>query len=1140
MKKPKSDVPKWRYLKKLFLTMRICVFLLLMSIFSVQAGTSYSQNTKLTLKLKQVTLHQLIREIENKSEFIFLFNEENVDLNKKINLNVEAQSIEAILKKIHEETGNSYQIFDRQIVLGEKSSVHNAKPQPIEQPRKTISGTVTDEKGTPIPGAAILIKGTTVGITADIDGKFELLLPANAKTLVVSFVGMKTMEIGIEAKTNFQITLEEANVGVEEVVVTAFGAGQKKASMVGAVQQVKPMELKVPSSSLTTSFAGRLAGVIAVQRSGQPGADGADFWIRGKSTFSGATGALIIIDGIEMSSSDLNALDPEVIDGFSILKDATATALYGTRGANGVMIVTTKQGQDRQKPVINVRMEGGISQLTSVPGMVGGVDYMKLYNEAMLGRNAAGPLYSEDKIAGTEQGLNPYIYPNVDWYNEMFNKNTFAERFNFNIRGGRGVVNYFMSASIKNDNGNLKSISKDYFSFNNNIRNLRYDFINNIDVKATETTKVSLGLNVNMVDWSGPKTDADNLFSLSREASPVDFPIRFPDTGEFPYIMWGGKSGGIYNSGYRNPVAEYVTSYKETFMSKLMVNLKLNQDLDMLVKGLKFSGLVSFKNRSLSAVNRDAAYNQFELSTFDPSTYDFTLNRVGSEQNTLLNSTFAQEGDRQIYIQSMLEYNTVIKDVHDLNAMFLYNQDQFNISNPADLLSSLSKRKQGIAGRISYAYDNKYLAEVNFGYNGSENFAEGNRFGFFPSFAVGYNISEEKFWENISNTISRLKLRGSWGFVGNDATGAGRFAYLEDITLQSYGYTTGGIQNITQSGPKWNRYFNPDMTWEVGEKLNAGMDIQFFNALNLNVDIFKETRKNIFMQRSNTVPVFLGTNDTKIYGNVGKMQNWGIDASLDYNKQINPDLFISVKGTFTFAQNKILERDEPPFRLYPNLSSVGGPMGRYQGYNANGLFKDDQEVIDSPEQTLGFIPQAGDIKYVDIADANGNMDGKINANDRIYMGFPQDPEIVYGLGPSIRYKKVDFSFFFQGVARTSLMMSGFHPFGRNATRGVFAFIANDHWSQDNQNVDAAYPRLTRDSNPNNETNSTYWLRNASFLKLRNIELGYNLKSLRFYVSGANLFTISSFKHWDPEMGGGSGMKYPTQRTLNIGVQMTIK
>lgn len=1097
----------------------------------------YGQAKTFTVSLKNVTLKEVISYVEKNSQYVFFFKPEVINQSTQISVSLKNATVKQLLDKVSEQANIVYEMKERQIVLKEKK----VSEQSVSQKKRLLQGLVKDEQGNPIIGASIQLKNTGTGVITDLDGLFQIQVTDKNSVIVISYIGYVTQEISVGDRSSITVQLKEDTKSLEEVVVTAFGATQKKETMVGSIQQVRPAELKVPSSSLSTSFAGRMAGVIAIQRSGQPGADGADFWIRGKSTFGDATGVLIVLDGVEISSSDLNALDPEVIESFSILKDATATAMYGTRGANGVMIVTTKSGQDLLKPIINFRLETSMSQLTSVPEMVGGVDYMKLYNEALTTRGITTGLYDDTKIRATEQGLNPLVYPNVDWYNEMFNKNAFAQRFNFNIRGGKKAVTYFMSASVKHDAGNLKSLSKDYFSYNNNINVMRYDFVNNLSIKATNTTKISLGLNVSLRDWKGPSAGVDGIFSMSREASPVDFPIVYPARNDKEiYTLWGGMSGGIYNNGYRNPVAEYVVGYKKQFASTVNANIRLDQDLKMVTKGLKLHVLASFKNWSKTETTRKAGYNQFEIDQYNEATGEYTLSRVGNEQKTALNTEGAATGDRRIFIQAYLDYKRKF-GVHDVNAMLLYNQDQLDNNKPDNLLSSLPRRKQGIAARLSYAYDDRYLAEVNFGYNGSENFAKNNRFGFFPSIALGYNISQEKFWEPISNVISHFKLRGSYGLVGNDGINE-RYAYLEDIVLSSdkWKYTTGVNQNVNLQGPVWNRYYNPNLTWEVGKKLNVGFDMQLFHQVNLNFDVFKEIRSKIYMQKVNTLPDFIGTGETKIYENSGKMKNVGFDIALDYNKQITKDFFLSFKGTLTYAHNTILERDEPPFQLYPNLSSVGYSRGRHLVYVADGLFRDQADVDSHAEQTLGYIPQPGDIKYVDQPDANGNCDGIINTNDRVYMGYPEDPEIVYGFGPSMKYKNWDFSFFFQGAARTSILMSGFHPFGKNATRGVMKFIADDYWSESNPNPNAAYPRLTRDTNANNTVNSSYWLRNGAFLKLKNAEIGYTFKMFRAYLNGSNLLTFSPFKHWDPEMGGGSGMKYPTQRVFNIGIQFTFK
>ena len=1116
----------------------LLLFVFCFLVVALQAKSPvYGQAKTFTVSLKNVTLKEVISYVEKNSQYVFFFKPEVINQSTQISVSLKNATVKQLLDKVSEQANIVYEMKERQIVLKEKK----VSEQSVSQKKRLLQGLVKDEQGNPIIGASIQLKNTGTGVITDLDGLFQIQVTDKNSVIVISYIGYVTQEISVGDRSSITVQLKEDTKSLEEVVVTAFGATQKKETMVGSIQQVRPAELKVPSSSLSTSFAGRMAGVIAIQRSGQPGADGADFWIRGKSTFGDATGVLIVLDGVEISSSDLNALDPEVIESFSILKDATATAMYGTRGANGVMIVTTKSGQDLLKPIINFRLETSMSQLTSVPEMVGGVDYMKLYNEALTTRGITTGLYDDTKIRATEQGLNPLVYPNVDWYNEMFNKNAFAQRFNFNIRGGKKAVTYFMSASVKHDAGNLKSLSKDYFSYNNNINVMRYDFVNNLSIKATNTTKISLGLNVSLRDWKGPSAGVDGIFSMSREASPVDFPIVYPARNDKEiYTLWGGMSGGIYNNGYRNPVAEYVVGYKKQFASTVNANIRLDQDLKMVTKGLKLHVLASFKNWSKTKTTRKAGYNQFEIDQYNEATGEYTLSRVGNEQKTALNTEGAATGDRRIFIQAYLDYKRKF-GVHDVNAMLLYNQDQLDNNTPDNLLSSLPRRKQGIAARLSYAYDDRYLAEVNFGYNGSENFAKNNRFGFFPSIALGYNISQEKFWEPISNVISHFKLRGSYGLVGNDGINE-RYAYLEDIVLSSdkWKYTTGVNQNVNLQGPVWNRYYNPNLTWEVGKKLNVGFDMQLFHQVNLNFDVFKEIRSKIYMQKVNTLPDFIGTGETKIYENSGKMKNVGFDIALDYNKQITKDFFLSFKGTLTYAHNTILERDEPPFQLYPNLSSVGYSRGQHLVYVADGLFRDQADVDSHAEQTLGYIPQPGDIKYVDQPDANGNCDGIINTNDRVYMGYPEDPEIVYGFGPSMKYKNWDFSFFFQGAARTSILMSGFHPFGKNATRGVMKFIADDYWSESNPNPNAAYPRLTRDTNANNTVNSSYWLRNGAFLKLKNAEIGYTFKMFRAYLNGSNLLTFSPFKHWDPEMGGGSGMKYPTQRVFNIGIQFTFK
>lgn len=1104
----------------------------------------YAQNKSFTIELSNVTVKNVFDYIEDNSEFVFLYDRNAIRLDERVDIKLKDQPIQVVLEHLFKGKGVTYEINDRQISL-KKTGVQDVQ---ISQQQIKVEGIVRDNLG-PVAGANILEKGTSNGVITDADGKFSINVSSKKAILQISYIGFKTQEVTVGNQVFFDISLEEDSEALDEVVVVGYGT-QKKESIVGSIQTVQPTELKVPSSNLSTGFAGRLSGVIAVQRSGEPGADGADFWIRGVSTFSGATSPLIVIDGVEASSGDLNALDPEVIEGFSILKDATATALYGSRGANGVMIVTTKSGRDLEKAIVNFRFENTYTTPTKVPEFVDGVRYMEMFNEAVTTRGTGEVLYAQNKIDGTRAGLDPYAFPNVNWYDELFKSGAMSQNLNFNIRGGSKKIDYFSSVSVNHDNGILKS--NDDFSYNNNINIWRYVFQNNINAYVSKTSTLSLRLNVQLRDYNGPHSSASDVYSMAMEANPVDFPVRWPQSDEYDYIMWGGKSGGAYNNGYRNPYAEMARGYKTNFQSTVVANLKFDQKLDFITQGLSANVLFSFKNWSSTETTRSASYNQFEIDKFQ---YDgngnyqgYELRRVGTEQDVTLGTSNSTTGDRRIYLQAMIDYNRTFGDVHNVSGMLLYNQDQYDTNNPSGLIASLPQRKQGFAGRLTYAYDYRYLAEFNFGYNGSENFAEGHRFGFFPSIALGYTISREKYFEPLSDIITNLKLRGSWGLVGNDQIGGDRYIYMSDIELQNgdLGFTTGRDQNTTYNGPKYLRYANPDITWEVGSKWNLGLDLGIMNDFNMTFDVFKEIRSDIFMERQ-SIPAFIGTSPTdaymdlktRLYGNLGKVENKGLDMSVDYAHSFNKDFSMSFKGTFTFATNKVLEYDEPAYQEYPNLSRVGHSINQPLLYVAERLFIDDDEVANSPTQNLGGFIQAGDIKYKDIPNAEGICDGVIDANDRVYTGNPTVPEIVYGFGPSFQYKNWDFSFFFQGAARYSILVSGIHPFGTDGTRGVLSYIADDYWSESNQNIYAAYPRLSKRDNSNNTVNSTYWLRNGAFLKLKDAEIGYTHKLFRVYLRGSNLLTFSPFDLWDPEQGGGNGLFYPTQRSINVGIQFSF-
>lgn len=1017
--------------------------------------------------------------------------------------------------------------------------------------KSPVIGVITDsDTGNPLIGASVKVKGSKVGVITDMDGKFEISVSPK-DVLTFSYIGYTPKEIKVGSQKVLSVTLSDNAQKLNELVITAYGAGQKKESVVGSIQQIKPDDLLSPSANLSNSFAGRLAGVVAFQRSGLPGENGSNFYIRGISTLSGTTSPLIILDGVEVSSSDLNSLDPDVIESFSILKDATATAMYGTRGANGVMIVTTKSGMDLEKPVISVRVEANVTTPTKIPKFVDGPQFMRLYNEAVTNQGTGDVLYSEEDINNTAAGLNPYIWPNVDWYKEVFKDVAFNQKANFNIRGGTSKITYFMNVNVSHETGMLKNRAKDYYSYNNNLNIMRYAFQNNIDFNMSRSSKISLHLNVQLADNAAPVADKVSNTSISSVVSsiynqvinnnPVAYPVNFPK-GTEDWVRWGGTPAGTY-SGV-NPIANLTSGYANSFASTVVANLNYQQKLDVITKGLSFNAMISFKNWSKTYTNRRQGANAYYLSDWtqepDGSYTPVVLPTGGNPTKPVMSSYGATSGDRRWYFQAYFGYVRSFGR-HNVNAMALINLDNLDSNTPgSDLISSLPRRKIGYAFRASYDYAHRYMLEFNAGYNGSENFADGHRWGFFPSIAAGWNISQETFWKPLAQVISNFKLRTSYGLVGNDQIGGSRFIYMPLVDLDGNSGYQIGIPGATQnwgSGIKYTRYENKNITWEIGRKFNVGFDLQLFHSLNIAFDVFKEIRSDIFQSRG-SIPNYLGTSGITIYGNLAKVKNYGVDMSVDYGKRITKDFSMQFKGTFTFSRNRVLEYDEPA-GTRPANSRIGHSINTIFGYVTDGLFRDKEDIENSPTSKLGNIAIApGDVKYVDQPDVNGVYDGQITSEDKVALGYPTVPEIVYGFGPSMSYKNWDFSFFFQGVANTSLMMSGFAPFGAQVNRNVLTWIADDYYSEENPNVHAKHPRLTKYANENNMQSSDYWLRNGAFLKLKNLEFGYTFKNgPRVYVNGTNLLTFSPFKLWDPEMGGGRGLSYPTMRTFNIGVQL---
>ena len=1092
-----------------------------------------TQQSKLvTLRLNSVSLVQLFDAIESQNGYSFIWDEKiNSKLQHRVSVDVVKVPIEQVLSSKLAGTGLTFKIIEKQVVIkAEQATVS------VSSKNNEVSGVVissTDNK--PILGVSVYVDGTTVGTLTDEQGRYNLAVPAGTTEVCFSYMGFEDKVIPLSQPLLFSlVTLIEQNTTMDEVVVVGFGR-QKKESLVGSISTIAPSKLKMTSSNLSSSFVGKVAGIVSVQSSGEPGADGSSFWIRGISTFGSNKEPLIILDGVEIDKTILNSIAPETIEQFSILKDATSTALYGSRGANGVMLITTKSGANSERMSINVRVENGWSMPTRITPIADGVTYMENYNEARRMRDMAEHFMPE-KIENTKLGTNSIIYPNNNWYEMLFKDFSMNQNVNANIRGGSNKIDYFLNVSVHNEGGMLRNTKMSNYTTSENMQ--KYTFQSNISASVTKTTKAALKLTTQLMNRKGTSAVAEDLFGYTMTVNPVDFPAFFPaQEGGDEHVRYGNAPGWDGGAAQINPLAILNRGYCNKFWGNVLATFTLDQDLKFITEGLKIGGLASFKNYTYSNTWNQLNPYYYNLTDYwmgADGNYVYDMMEIGTTGTNYLIPGVSNSGNRIFNFQVTADYSRSFGR-HDVAATLVYHQRE-TISNvpTAEQNKILPYREQGFAGRVTYAFDSRYLFEANFGYNGSENFYAKNRWGFFPSVAVGWVISNEPFFYGVKDVLSLLKLRASYGLVGNDSLPM-RFAYLTLVNMNSTdnefkGYF-GGDEFKIYNGIQVTRWGNSDASWEVSRKLNVGLEIGLFNDLTIMADFFYEQRNDIFMLRR-SIPASSGFQESTPYANIGAVLNRGVDMSLEYNKAINSDLVISVQGTFTYAHNEVTEKDEPKYQ-YDYQKLIGKPINSIYGYVADGLFVDQQDIDNSAKQEFGAIIRPGDIKYKDL-----NGDGVINGNDMTSLGYPTIPEITYGLGASIQWKKFDFSFFFQGVTNVAIEMKNHHPFVTNVYSGynMQQWIAKDHWTVENQNVNAAYPRLSATWNTNNTQTSSFWIKDGSYLRLKNLELGYTIKSFRIYASATNLFTLSPFKYWDPELGSGNGLKYPLQRQVKVGLQ----
>lgn len=1019
------------------------------------------------------------------------------------------------------------------------------------QPQK-VTGRVVDSNGEPVLGAAVVIEGTTKGQLVDDNGNFSVTA-SEGQYLIVSLVGYVEKRVRVTDRKDYLVILEEETTALDDAMVVAFSK-QKKESIVSSISTIRPAELKTPTSNLTTALGGRIAGVITQQLSGEPGQDNAEFFIRGVTTFnSNARGPLILIDNVELSATDLARLQPDDIASFSVLKDATATALYGARGANGVILVTTKEGHEG-KANLNIRFENSISSPTKNVEVVDPVSWMTLYNEAVSTRDPLSPRpFSEKKIEMTRRSANQYAYPAVNWVDDMFKKQTSNQRLNANLSGGGKVARYYIAATLNNDTGLLKQNNSN--SFNNNISLKTIQLRSNVNINVTSTTEFAVRFSGTFEDYTGPLDGGSKLYKMALAADPVSFPMYYENPFEYPatHILFGNTSDG----NYLNPYARMVRGYKEYSKMNLIAQAELKQKLNFITKGLNFRALLNTTRYSYFDLQRYYNPYYYSLASFDQVKNTYTLNCINPDDGTeYLNY---KQGGKDVttttYFESALDYNRKFNDKHDISGLLVFTLQNRLYGSMGDLQSSLPYRNMGFAGRFTYGYDSRYLLEVNFGYNGSERFAAGERFGFFPSVGLGYIISNEPFYSpELKKVVQNLKLKATYGLAGNDQIGSSsdRFFYLSNVNMDTgLGLSFGENFGFKKNGVSISRYANDKITWELARKFDVGVEIGLWDWISIQADYYREKRSNILMDRQ-SIPSTMGL-QAPLRANVGEASSHGYEISIDANKTLPGGSWISGRFNMTYATGRYDVYEEPDYG-YDWLSWKGKRLNQITGLIAERLFIDEADIANSPTQMFGDV-MPGDIKYKDI-----NEDGIINGQDIVPIGYPTVPNYIFGFGFSAGFKGFDLSCFFQAATECSFIInyektspflnvsSNQSAWGAVTANAMLKEWADNRWTESNRDSYAMYPRLSSQLVSNNNRNSTWWLRDGSYIRLKTVEFGYTLpkkwseavrmKSLRVYLNGTNLLTFSKFRMWDVEMSD-NGLNYPIQKVLNLGLNVNF-
>ena len=1009
----------------------------------------------------------------------------------------------------------------------------------LAQEQLNISGTVTDAAGEALIGVSVTVKDAKgLGTITNIDGKYNIKIQ-QYHTLVFSYIGYKPVSVlvkGDKKVIDVQMSEEKTNA-IDEVVVTGLGT-QKKLTVTGAITNVDVSQMKqFPSSNFTNALAGNVPGIIAMQSSGQPGKSTSRFWVRGISTFGASASAMILVDGFERNNID--DLNIEDIESFSVLKDASATAIYGSKGANGVILITTKHGK-AGKININVKGEASYNTRTITPKFIDAPTYANLLNEARVTRNLA-PQYQPEELALIRSGLDPDFYPNVDWSKLLLKNGAMSYRADLSMSGGGNTARYFVSLSYVEDQGMYNTDETLRKKYDTNANYKRWNYRMNVDIDVTPTTIIKLGVSGNLNKRNSPGLGDQYLWSELFGFNALSSPVLYSNG----YVPAYGN-----NIHQMNPwVSSTRTGYNEEWDNNIQTNVTVEQKLDFITKGLSFTGRFGY-----DTYNSNHIYYRLWPAMYRANSRDSQGNIIWDKlfEETSMSQTSGGDGSRHEFLEALLRWDRTFDKLHNFSAVSRFTQDERiqtrNIGT--DIKNSVSKRNQGLAGQLTYNYALRYFIDFNFGYNGSENFADHHRYGFFPAFSLAWNVAEEPLVKKALPWLNMFKLRYSWGKVGNDNMGRFPYLYTLDYT-PNIGYNWGSnLTSGTIPGIHYTQMASPNVTWEVARKTDFGFDfVAFDNKFSLTMDYFHEKRTGIFIQRM-FLPDITGL-ESYPWANVGAVKSKGFDGNFQYKDHIG-EINWTVRGNITYSKNTILERDEEN-NVYAYQYGKGYRVNQQRGLIALGLFRDYDDIRNSPKQSWGTV-QPGDIKYKDV-----NGDGIVDDGDRVAIGATDTPSLIYGLGASVSWRGFDLNLHFQGAGKyTFLINSGAVNAFRDGRWGnILQGITDNRWissdisgTKETENPNAPYPRLSYGYNLNNQQSSSFWLRNGRFLRLKNLDIGYtlpkpmvntiHLESVRIYISGQNLITWSPFKLWDPELDSRQrGQIYPITRSLTAGIQISL-